>query len=318
MGRRGASVGAACLALALLAPRQALAQACCAGASTLTPARLTALEDAAVGLQLQMTYNTGSFDGQQHYIPNPPGTGEQDFAENLFGTVRFLQRGQVSLLVPFVQTRRTYAGPPSTTEFGGGLGDINLGVRWDFLLAKEVRYWPGVAVLAGLTVPTGKAVDQLPQGSSSTEATGIGAFQATGGIALEQAYGHILVNLTGLLTQRFERHVCPSSPTGPPPPCISETLGLQFSGLAAVGWAFHYNQGIALILSYSGEGNPIFDSQVQPGQGRQSTNLGISGGTPLWEDWRFQGSLTDSLPIDGLGRAQPVGINLTASILRAF
>jgi hypothetical protein len=311
--RRGAFVASALVVLVLLASRDAFAQACCAGASTLTPARLTALEDAAVGVQLQMIYNTGSFDGQRNYIPNPPGAGEQDFAENVFGTVRLLKRGQVSLLVPFVQTRRTYAGAPGepgVTEFGGGIGDINLGVRWDFLLAKETQYWPGVAVLAGLTVPTGKAPDQV-QGSS-TQATGIGAFQATGGLALEQAYGHILVNLTGLLTQRFERHV--QTPGG----TITETLGLQFAGLAAVGWAFHFNQGIALILSYSGEGNAIFDSQVVPGSGRESTNVGISGGTPLWEDWRFQGSLTDSLPISGLGRAQPIGINATASILRTF
>jgi hypothetical protein len=288
---------------------RAVAQACCAGASTLTPARLTALEDAAVGLQLQFAAITGSFDGNRHYTPNPAGASEQDFAENVFGTVRFLRRGQFSVLVPFVQTRRTYSpapGIPEDTEFGGGIGDLNLGARWDFLLAKETQYWPGVAVLAGVTFPTGKAADQV---NSSVEATGIGAYQATAGLALEQAYGHILVNLTGLISQRFERHVG----------AISETLGPQFSGLAAVGWAFHYNQGIAAILSYSGEGNAIFNAQSQPGTGREATNVGFSGGTPLWDDdWRFQGSVTYALPFDGLGRAQPVGLTITASILRSF
>jgi hypothetical protein len=311
VARRGSYVASAAVAVVLLTSRPALSQACCAGASTLTPARLTAIEDAAVGVQLQFTYNTGSFDANRNYVPNPPGAGEQDFAENVFGTIRFLKRGQFSLLVPFVQTRRTYPGPPGepgTTEFGGGIGDINFGVRWDFLLAKETQYWPGVAVLAGLTVPTGKAPDQLSPGESSTQATGIGAFQATGGLALEQAYGHILVNLTGLITQRFERHVMG----------VTETLGPQFSGLAAVGWAFHFDQGIAIILSYSGEGNAILNSQSQPGSGREETNLGISGGTPLWEDWRFQGSVTDTLPVSGTGRGQPIGINFSASILRAF
>jgi hypothetical protein len=285
----------------------AFSQACCAGASTLTPARLTALEDAAVGLQLQFADDVGYFYSNRHYEPNPRGAGEQDFAENVFGTVRFLKRGQVSLLVPFVQTRRTSIGPTgdSVTEFGGGLGDINLGARWDFLLAKETKYWPGIAVLAGFTFPTGTAADQA---ATSTDATGIGAFQATGGLALEQAYGHILVNLTGLISQRFERHVG----------AITETLGPQFSGLAAVGWAFHYNQGIAAILSYTGEGDAVFNAQSQPGSGRAATNVGLSGGTPLWDDWRFQGSLTYALPIDGLGQSQSVGITVTASILRAF
>jgi hypothetical protein len=269
---------------------------------------LTALEDAAVGLQLQMTYVTGSFDQNRHYIGNPEGASEQDFAENVFGTVRFLKRGQVSLLVPFVQTRRTYPATPTqpaVTDFGGGLGDINLGARWDFVLAKETQYWPGFAVLAGVTFPTGKAADQV---GSAVDATGIGAYQLTGGLAFEQAYGRVLINLTGLISQRFERHVGSNT----------SLLGPQFSGLAAVGWAFHYDQGLALILSYSGEGNAVFNAQSVPGSGREATNVGISGGTPLWEDWRFQGSLTYALPFDGLGRYQPVGITLTASILRAF
>jgi hypothetical protein len=310
VGGRRALIALCFWGASIVASREALAQACCAGASTLTPARLTALEDAAVGLQLQFAGITGSFDDKRNYIPNPPGASEQDFAENVFGTVRFLKRGQVSLLVPFVQTRRTYVpvpGQPGVTEFGGGVGDINLGARWDFLLAKETQYWPGIAVLAGVTFPTGKAPDQVE--GSSTQATGIGAFQATGGLALEQAYGHILVNLTGLISQRFERRVG----------TIAETLGPQFSGLAAVGWAFHYNQGLAAILSYSGEGNAVFNAQSVPGSGRESTNVGISGGTPLWDDdWRFQGSATYALPVYGLGRSQPIGITVTASILRAF
>ena len=84
----------------------------------------------------------------------------------------------------------------------------------------------------------------------------------------------------------------------------------------------------ALTLSYTGEGNAVFNAQSVPGSGSPAahqtvsgpaaTNVGISGGTPLWEDWRFQGSLTYALPFDGLGRSQPVGITLTASILRAF
>lgn len=292
--------------LLALAPGRALAQACCAGASTLSPARLTSIEDAAIGVQVTAAVDTGSFQTTGRYSNNPAGSSEQDFSESLFATLKVLSRGQVTALVPFDETRRTV---PGLSEFGGGLGDINLSLRYDFVLAKEVRYWPGVAVLAGATLPTGRTVENAGAGFPlATDATGIGAYQGTLGVALEQSYGPILINLTGLLTDRTSRTV----------DGLTESLGLQFAGMAAVGYAFHYNEGIALIAQTSWEQDPVLDGVSQVGAGRQSTSIGVSGGGPLWEDWRFQGSLTDALQISGLGQGQPVGITVTFAVLRSF
>ena len=306
-GRRLRSLGLCALTVAALlglGVPQALGQACCAGASTLSPARLTSIEDAAVGLQLSAAVNTGSFDPAGHYSNNPSGASEQDFMESAFGTVKFADRAQVTLLVPFDETHRSIVG---ANEAGGGVGDVNLSVRYDFLLAKEVRYWPGVAVLAGGTAPTGRTVENSGD-LLGTNATGLGAWQGTLGLALEQSYGPILVNLTGLLTDRTSRDVFG----------VHETLGLQFTGLAAVGYAFHFNAGLAFIVQTSIEQDPVLDGVTQQGAGRQSTAIGLAGGGPLWEDWRFQGSLTDALQISNLGQGQPVGITATLALLHSW
>ena len=42
-------------------------------------------------------------------------------------------------MVPLVETRRT---TPSDAELGGGIGDLNASVRYDFVYAAEARYVP--------------------------------------------------------------------------------------------------------------------------------------------------------------------------------
>ena len=69
--------------------------------------------------------------------------------------MRVARRAQVSLL-PIVQTHRQSSG---VDEWGGGLGDVALAGRYDFLLASEAVRWPGVALLAAATLPTGRPVD---------------------------------------------------------------------------------------------------------------------------------------------------------------
>jgi len=131
-------------------------QACCAGAGALTPGRLQLHEDALVGTQLHAGVVLGSFDAKGTYAPTGPHYAEDDYEEDLFGAVRVFQRGQVALLVPFIETYRSESG---TNELGGGIGDVNLSLRYDFILAAESKIVPGIAVLAGITAPTGTPAD---------------------------------------------------------------------------------------------------------------------------------------------------------------
>ncbi len=283
----------------------ALAQACCAGGSALTPARLQLHEWAAVGLESRATVDTGSFDPAGNYVPNPAGSSEVDLEEDLVGSVRFLDRGQVSLDVPWIGTNRVIRDQGA---FGQGLGDVNLGARWDFLQAGESEHIPGIALMAGITVPTGRP----PEAATPpllADATGIGAWQFVGGLALEQTFGHhLVVDLAGLVSQRLPRHV----------EGIVSTLGVQLFAIGGVAWAFDGGQALALSATFTGEQDASIDGVTVPESGRSETTVALSGLLPISDDWRIGGSVLDELQIAGLGRNLPIGFGFTFTVLRTW
>src|SRR5690349_3370040 len=162
-------VAAAVAAIACTWPIAANAQPCCAGASVLTPARITPLEEALVGLQTRAARVTGSFDASASYLGVPAGTNEMDFEQDLVGTVRIFGRGQLTLSIPFVETTRSASG---ISEVGGGLGDIALSGRYDPILAGDSPVIPGIAIVGGIVFPTGRAPESASMrlGSDSTGA----------------------------------------------------------------------------------------------------------------------------------------------------
>ncbi len=215
---------------ASLAPARAWAQACCAGGIAVTPGRLLPHESALVGAQLKAGFLPGSYDTGGHFVPSASGTTEYDFEEDLIGSIRFAPRGQLSLFVPLVETRR--ATPQDGAFFGGGLGDVNASVRYDFIGAGEHDVIPGVALLAGVTRPTGTPPDAATP-PLAVDATGVGALQGNMALALEQTYGPWLVDATGIVAGRGSRK--------------GETLGTQVTLLAAA--AYNFRSGAALGLS---------------------------------------------------------------------
>jgi hypothetical protein len=291
------------LACTLGTARTARAQACCAGAGAVTPARLAIFEEALVGLGLRAATVTGSFDNGGAYVP-ARGASETDFEEDVFGAIRFLERGQAALLVPIVETRRSVG---SVSELGGGIGDLNASARYDFFRAGDSRIIPGVSGLLGVTAPTGTP----PESSSkpfATDATGVGAWQGHLGLALEQLYGPWLFSATGLVARRAARSV----------QGVHETLGPQWTALLATAYTFPNNAAAALVLTYGGESVAVIDGAVSSASARRFTILSLTGAWPIAPQWRLQGSLFTQPPIGSFGRNQPATTGGTLVILRTW
>jgi hypothetical protein len=217
-------------AACVVAATRAQGQACCAAAGVVTPARLAPDELALVGTQWKVGDVLGSFDPAGRYASSPPAASELDFEQDIFGAARLLGRGQVALFVPVVETRRTSLGQ---SEFGGGIGDVNASVRYDFTLAGGSPIVPGLAGLAGVTLPTGTPPDAPNLGPLATGATGIGAYQINAGAAVEQTFGPWLVSATGIVAQRTARTV------GVAPNQVHERLAPQWTALAVAAYTFH-------------------------------------------------------------------------------
>jgi hypothetical protein len=297
-------------ALAIVAcGRAAHGQACCAGSAAVTPGRLALHEAALVGAQLKAADVFGSFDSGGHYLAAPPGASEVDFEQDLFGAVRLIDRGQAALIVPLVETARAV---PGHSELGGGLGDVNLSVRYDATLAGASRTVPGIAVLAGITVPTGTPADAANLGALATGATGIGAYQFSLGAAVEQAYGPWLVGVSAFVAERTARTV------GSGAVSIHERLGPQWSTLASCAYTFPTDAAIAASFAYTLEGDATIGGVDTAGTARRLPTLTLAGVYPIGDMWRLQGALYDNLPISQLGLSQPAGAGALASVVRSW
>lgn len=281
------------------------AQACCAGGSALTPGRLERHESVLVGAQVRAATVFGSYDPDRHYTASPSGATEYDFEEDVFASVRFLRAAQASLLVPIHETRR--ATPSTGSEIGGGVGDVNLSARYDFLLPGLYRYIPGFAALAGVTFPTGTPPEKATT-PLATGATGIGAFQGHFGLAVEQSWGPWLVNLTGLVAKRTSRTVQGGS----------ETLGTQWTLLGGGAYVFESEAAIALFVSYAASGDATRDGVDEPGTGRALTTITASGVLPLGDRWRLLGSVFLNPPTSALGHNDNATAGTAFTVIRSW
>jgi len=284
------------------APALARAQACCAGGSAVTPARLEPHEWALAGAALRAGADFGSYNTDGHYVPYASGDSEVDFEQDLFGAVRVLRRGQVALLVPLVQTYR--ATTLDGAHFGGGIGDVNLSARYDLLRAGESEYVPGIALLAGVTFPTGTAPESSPA-PLAVDATGIGAFQGNLALALEQTFGAWLVNATGIVAARTARH--------------GETLGTQVTLLAASAYSFPNDTAVALALSYAFEGDAtVTGGSDIPDTSKRLLTANISVLWPFGNFWRLVGGPFFNPPFHALGANQLATGGFTIAVIRAW
>lgn len=309
-GARSASGTIRCAWLALVVTllvsamsSEARAQACCAGAGAVTPGRLAIHEDALVGLQLKTANAFGSYAMNAKYVAAPPKTTEWELEQSLFGALRVLPRGQLALLVPMVET---YRKTPTQSSFGGGLGDINFSARYDFTLAGEALYIPGIAVLAGVTFPTGEPIE-ASENVLGTDATGIGAYQGNLGLAFEQTFGPWLFGISGIVAQRTTRTVG----------ATTTSLAPQWTALASAAYTFPNDAAAALIASYAVEGNPVVNGE-ELNTSRRVPLFGAAGIYPFTDTFRLQGGLFFSPPISELGRNNPANVELLLSLLRSW
>lgn len=300
---RDVALAAALVAASTFAATSARAQACCAGTGALTPGRLAGHEAGLVGLQARAGSVYGGFDSAGTFTGSPAGTTEHGFEEALFGATRFARRGQVAVFAPLVQTRR--ATPTSGPELGGGLGDVNASARWDFVSAGERRPLPGVGLLAGVTLPTGKPPEASTR-TLATNATGVGALQGNAGVAVEQTYGHFLVNVTGVVALR-----APRTARG-----IRTALGPQITVLAGTAYSFDNDAAIGVLASFTVETPASVDGVTVPGSGRRLFRLSGAGTYPLDDRWRLQATPFVDLPF--FGQNQPSQAGLSFGVIRSW
>ncbi len=286
--------------------RPAAAQACCAGGALVNPARLTLHEDYAVGLQTRVRDDLGSFDSNGHYQSS---TTEQDFEQDLAASFRLTERAQAGVVLPLVETRRIESRVPT---WGSGVGDVAVGARYDLLFATEALYWPGIAFLANVVVPTGKPVGEGTN-PASTDATGTGTYNATVGFDLEKVRGPLYFALNAWLTYCWSRTVVvPGSAS------LTTSFPLQWTLLGAAGYVFESEAAVGIYVNFLDRGDNTLNGVLQSGTTLRLTTVGVSGVLPIRDVWRVQASLFSDVLVSSFGSNELAGAGAALSVLRVW
>lgn len=274
----------------------AWAQACCGAGATVTPARLAPCESWLVGLQVRGTEQIGSFSSGS-FQPVPKGASEQDFGQSLIGAARLSERWQAALSLPVVETRRQF---PGLTSSGGGLGDADLLARYDAIWSDRSSWLPGVALFAGLTMPTGRAIDQV---SSDVNATGTGRWAPRVGVALEALSGRWFGQLASFLG-----HGTPRTVGG-----IADLPGWTWTSSAAIAANLADGFGVGAVIAWQRDTDATVNGAVVAGSGVDLATVTLSG---LWqgESLRLGASVAVNPPVGGLSSNTVAGgsVGLTA------
>jgi hypothetical protein len=231
------------------------------------------------------------------------------FEQALAASVRLSRAAQVALVVRAVQTHRR-AG--TLDEWGGGLGDVTASARYELIYPAERPKFPGVAVLAGATAPTGTAADAATR-PLATDATGAGTYDVSLGLGFEKAIGHVLVGASGWATYRFSRTIAMPG-TSP----MTASFGLRASWLAYVGYVMENEAAVALYASGFEEGDTTIGGTANPSTGRRLTTVGAAGVLPFANVWRVRAAVFGDLPVSSFGRNQRAGAGGTIALVRAW
>lgn len=298
------NVFACALLLVLAHAAPAGAQACCAAAAPIAPGRLALHEKALVGVQLAGSLGLGSFDERSRFHENDAGAHQVDTQATLLGAVRVVPRLQVGISAPLWLSFR---GADGVNEVGGGPGDLGLAVRYDLVRNREYRHWPGIGLLAGGSVPTGRAPEasETPLGS---DVTGLGAWQASLGIWLERSFGPWLVTAAGWVGFRPARHV----------DAIEVALAPEGNALLALGHSFTDALGLALSGTYAFEGDARVDGAFVGRSGRRKLRLSLAGSFAFHDQARALFGVFLEPPLDGLGQNHVPQTGLSGAFLWSF
>lgn len=253
---------------------------------------------------MQMRPNMGRWNEHGEYVRRPLGATETDLEWDLYASYRTpWKRLQVAALVPFVVNARSAQGQ---SAIGGGIGDLNIGLRLDALETKQLRAFPfGVAILGGITLPTGSSVESSSR-PFAVDATGQGSVDAIAGLAMEHAAGSWLFDAIALATIHAPRNAAQQS----------RAPGILSTG--AVTYVLPGGTALGAMLGYGVEWDASIAGVTAKDSARRILRTGVFALHPLGHGFRVTGSVIVDPPIPELGQNELAGISLIAGLQRGF
>lgn len=266
------------------------AAACCTSATAFGVGRLLMWEQFAVGTRLSVRSDLGFFDGNTNFYSTSKTAGEA--RTDLYGLFPLSKSTSTFFQIPWGTPWEIGAGEK---KWASGMGDIQFGIRHQAVAIGEYVELPGVAVMASVTMPTGKSP------GSGSMATGRGDFALFVGAALEKTFSSIWftqLNLSGRA----------------PLPQNSTQHGKYWSGL---GLDIGLVGGVELITDlvasvsgqFTGESSQYIDGSLHENSGRYKCNSAMALAWRFDPHWTLLASASSDIFIAGLGKHYPAVIS---------
>lgn len=165
-----------------LIPSRANAGACCASAAAFGVGRLLQWEKFAVGLRTTLLQSVGLWNSKGQWTGHRSDYTELEWRSEIWGMVGFGRHLSAYARVPWGMM---YRRSGDQDAIGGGIGDLQAGLRWDILPVGSHAILPGFALTFNVLAPTGRATDTRlsPLG---TEVTGRGAWMLSSALLVEK------------------------------------------------------------------------------------------------------------------------------------
>ncbi|MEW5854042.1 MAG: hypothetical protein AB2A00_35030 [Myxococcota bacterium] len=286
------------LAAFLVGERPARASACC-GSSYGLGSRLAPAETGTVTLLLRGAAPYASWSRTTEVKPSSVLT--QELRLDVGGIIRATEHLQLGASAPLVVTRR--AGPKGSSV-GGGLGDATLFARYDVIPVGGQAGLPGVGLVLGATIPSGRAgrdaTDVL-----GADATGQGLWELRPGVMLERVWLNGFFAVLGAslalrapVTEGGQRVV------------MKPRLQL----VAAAGPTLARKVSLALGVIHEQEPGPEINGVVAPLSERMKTSLLAVSSVELGPHWSLIFTAQAEPPLRAFGRNEDVGFAVAAGL----
>lgn len=267
--------------------------------------RLAPEENASATLVGNTNDLRGHWDGDGHYVASDPDAHDREWRVEARGMGRIGRSFQYGVIVPWLHTiRRTR----DSSSSGGGVGDVSLLGRWDFVKVGGEGDLPGIAFTMSVGLPTGRS----PYKSTDTalaDVTGSGAWEFRPGIAIEKSWwtGWYVLAAAGLgFYAPFRGR-----------DDVKIQLGPRELVFVAAGKSWTNGLGLAVGASLDRESGPRVDGQRYVAF-RARTSALLFGSYEIDDHWQLTASSQWDLPVSGLGRDQLAGLTFGLGIRRAW
>jgi len=268
------------------------AAACCMSATSFGTGRLLNWEAFAVGIRSTLLKGLGYWDTQSRW-QDYSGYSELEWRSELWTIIGLSRRGSVQLRLPFSLNSRTSG---SSTEWGMGISDLQLGGRYEILSIGEYRYLPAIAVQLNVTIPTGRGTHQA-KNMLGTDVTGRGFWAIGAGLTLEKAFSPLFIQLVLATQVPLPSH---REDLG-----TSQQFGVLVQGMLIGGIEFTEGLVLSVLLRGNREGALSINGQEQMNSSRVDLGAALAISWRFTPHWTVQTSIDSGLYTHGWGDNQP-------------